>query len=61
MNKAMELLLKRKHSISQISFEVGFKSPSSFTKSFKKQFGKAPSDYLNEAIAKQKEIDGEDE
>ena len=61
MNRAMELLLERKHSISQISFEVGFKSPSSFTKSFKKQFGKAPTEYLNDAIAKQREIDGEDE
>ncbi len=59
MNKAMELLLERKHSISQISFEVGFKSPSSFTKSFKKQFGKAPTEFLNDAIAKQKEIDKE--
>jgi len=55
MNRAMQLLLERKHSVSQISFEVGFKSPSSFTKSFKKQFGKAPTEYLNNAIAKQKE------
>ena len=59
MNKAMELLLKRKHSVSQISYEVGFKSPSSFTKSFKKQFGKAPTEYLNDAIAKQRQEDEE--
>ena len=59
MNKAMQLLLERKHSVSQISFEVGFKSPSSFTKSFKKQFGKAPTDYLNNAIAKQREEEEE--
>ena len=60
MNRAMQLLLERKHSISQISFEVGFKSPSSFTKSFKKQFGKAPTDFLNTAIAKQREEDEEE-
>ena len=60
MNRAMQLLLERKHSVSQISFEVGFKSPSSFTKSFKKQFGKAPTDFLNTAIAKQREEDEED-
>ena len=59
MNRAMQLLLERKHSVSQISFEVGFKSPSSFTKSFKKQFGMAPTDYLNNAIAKQKEEEEE--
>lgn len=57
MNKAMQLLLQRKHSVSQISFEVGFKSPSSFTKSFKKQFGKSPTEYLNDAITKQREED----
>ena len=55
LRKAMEMLLERKLSISQISFEVGFKSPSSFTKSFKKQFGKSPTDFLNNAIAEQKE------
>ncbi len=55
LKKSMELLLERKLSISQISFEVGFKSPSSFTKSFKKQFGKSPTEFLNDAIAEQKE------
>lgn len=55
LNKAMEMLLERKMSISQISYEVGFKSASSFTKSFKKQFGKAPSDYLNDMIHHQLE------
>ncbi len=55
LRKAMEMLLERKLSVSQISFEVGFKSPSSFTKSFKKQFGKSPTDFLNNAIAEQKE------
>ncbi len=47
---AMELLLERKMSISEIAYEVGFKNPSSFTKSFKKHFGKSPSDYLNSLL-----------
>lgn len=55
LRKAMEMLLERKLSVSQISFEVGFKSPSSFTKSFKKQFGKSPTDFLNNAIAEHKD------
>jgi AraC-like DNA-binding protein len=52
MKHAMELLLERKMSISEISSEVGFKNHSSFTKSFKKQFGKSPSEYLNDVIKK---------
>ncbi|MFP5039905.1 two-component regulator propeller domain-containing protein [Parasediminibacterium sp. JCM 36343] len=55
LRKAMEMLLERKLSVSQISYEVGFKSPSSFTKSFKKQYGKSPTSFLNNAIDEQKE------
>jgi signal transduction histidine kinase/ligand-binding sensor domain-containing protein/DNA-binding response OmpR family regulator len=55
LRKAMEMLLERKLSVSQISLEVGFKSPSSFTKSFKKQFGKAPTEFLNDAIAERQD------
>ncbi len=50
MKHAMELLLERKMSISEISSEVGFKNHSSFTKSFKKQYGKSPSEFLNDVI-----------
>ena len=55
LRKAMEMLLERKLSVSQISYEVGFKSPSSFTKSFKKQYGKSPTSFLSDAIDDQKE------
>jgi len=34
------MLLERKHSIADITYEVGFKNPSSFSKSFRKQFGR---------------------
>lgn len=47
---SMELLLERKLSISEIAYEVGFKNPSSFTSSFKKQYGKSPKEYLNDVL-----------
>ena len=50
LKHAMNLLLERKLTISEISYEVGFKNHSSFTKAFKKQFGKSPTEYLNSAI-----------
>ncbi len=53
---AMDLLLERKMNMSEIAYEVGFKNPSSFTKSFKKQFGKSPSEYLNTILENQKAI-----
>ncbi len=53
LKHAQKLLLERKLTISQITFEVGFKSASAFSKAFRKQFGKAPSDYLQDAIASQ--------
>jgi AraC-like DNA-binding protein len=51
---SMELLLERRLNVSEIAYEVGFKSPSSFSKSFKSQFGKSPSEYLKERIGHQK-------
>lgn len=53
IKRSMELLLERKLNVSEIAYEVGFKNPSSFSKSFKKQFGKSPSSYLQIIIDKQ--------
>jgi DNA-binding response OmpR family regulator/anti-sigma regulatory factor (Ser/Thr protein kinase) len=50
IKRSMDLLLERKLSISEIAYEVGFKNPSSFTSSFKKQYGKSPSEYLNDIL-----------
>jgi len=50
LKHAMELLLERKMNVSEIAYEVGFKNPSSFSKSFKKQFGKSPSDFLGNIL-----------
>jgi DNA-binding response OmpR family regulator len=42
---SLELLKNSGKSISEIAYEVGFSSPSYFTKCFKEQFGISPSDY----------------
>lgn len=47
MEKAVELLKTRKYSISDISYQTGFGSHSSFNKVFKKEFGMTPSEYMN--------------
>lgn len=44
-NKACELLLQRKYSVSEISAMVGFSSPSYFSSSFKKVMGCLPTEY----------------
>jgi AraC-like DNA-binding protein len=53
LQRSMQLLLERKLNVSEIAYEVGFKNPSSFSKSFKKQFGKSPSQFLSDLIEKQ--------
>ena len=53
IKRSRELLLERRLNVSEIAYEVGFKNPSSFSKSFKKQFGKSPSQLLNDLIEKQ--------
>ena len=42
---SLELIKNSGKSISEIAYEVGFSSPSYFTKSFKEQFGISPSEY----------------
>lgn len=44
LNKAMELLKTRQYTVSEVCYKVGFGSLSGFSRSFKKQFGIAPSD-----------------
>lgn len=46
LRKAASLLLNKADSVSQIGLMVGFEDHSYFSKSFKKQFGVAPSEYL---------------
>ena len=46
LEKAKDLMRKKHYSISQITFESGFTSPSYFTKCFKKKYGLLPMAYL---------------
>jgi len=46
LERAKELMRKKPYSISQITFDSGFSSPSYFTKCFKKKYGLLPMAYL---------------
>lgn len=45
--KAKRLLTSRSMSVSEVAYEVGFSSPSYFTKCFKEEFGMLPGDVGN--------------
>ncbi|HTI89465.1 MAG TPA: ATP-binding protein [Puia sp.] len=46
LKRAVQLLLERRMSVSQIAEEVGFNSVSYFTRCFSEEFGKSPTQYL---------------
>ncbi len=46
MERAKELIEKKEHSISEISYMVGYKNPQHFTVAFKKVFGILPSSVI---------------
>ncbi len=43
LRKALSLLLENRYSVSEIAYEVGFGTPSYFTKRFQEKYGVAPS------------------
>ncbi|MFY0626833.1 MAG: response regulator [Reichenbachiella sp.] len=45
LKKASQLILEGNHSISEIGYMVGFKTPANFSTSFKSFFGKSPNNY----------------
>ncbi len=47
LKKAAGLILEKKLSVTQIALEVGFNSPSHFTKAFKQIFDCLPSEFIN--------------
>ncbi|MBO9573087.1 MAG: DUF4242 domain-containing protein [Chitinophagaceae bacterium] len=47
LEKARELIKKRRSTISQVTFDAGFASPSYFTKCFKKKYGLLPMTYID--------------
>jgi signal transduction histidine kinase/ligand-binding sensor domain-containing protein/DNA-binding response OmpR family regulator len=52
LKKAIKFMEDGNHSISEIAYKVGFSSPAYFTKCFKEQYGRSPSSYLSQKIAK---------
>lgn len=46
MKRALDLLAQDKLTISEVAYSVGFEMPSSFSRAFKKEFGKSPSEYV---------------
>jgi AraC-like DNA-binding protein len=45
LNLAKEMIEKNTGTISEIAYEVGFNSPSYFSKAFKEKFGVSPSEF----------------
>jgi AraC-like DNA-binding protein len=46
LDEALSLLKKNKNNVSEIAYEIGFSSPSYFSKCFYKRYGHLPSEYL---------------
>lgn len=46
LKQALKLMESRLYTLAEIAYKTGFTSPSYFTKSFKEQYGKTPSEYL---------------
>jgi AraC-like DNA-binding protein len=47
LEKALDLMKRKRDNISEITFDAGFTSPSYFTKCFKKKYGLLPMTYLD--------------
>jgi len=47
MNRAKEYLLSGEYSISETAYKVGYSLPTNFTRTFTKQFGESPTQYMN--------------
>jgi DNA-binding response OmpR family regulator/two-component sensor histidine kinase len=50
LKKAVQLLESENYNVSEIAYKVGFNDPSYFSRIFKKQFGKSPSDYVEKSF-----------
>ncbi len=53
LKKAIGLLSEYRYNISEVSYMVGFNSISYFNRCFKQQFGKTPSDFLDNGMEKE--------
>lgn len=52
LKKAAKLLIEKKLSVTQIALEIGFSSPSHFTKAFKQMFDCLPSEFITKSESK---------
>ncbi len=50
LKKAVQLLESENYNVSEIAYKVGFSDPSYFSRIFKKQYGKSPSDYVEKSF-----------
>ncbi len=50
LKKSMTLLKTTNQNISEIAYSVGFSDPAYFTRCFRKEFGKAPTEYINRKV-----------
>jgi signal transduction histidine kinase/ligand-binding sensor domain-containing protein/DNA-binding response OmpR family regulator len=48
LKRAVQLLGKKQFTVSEVAYRTGFNDPAYFTRVFKKQFGKAPTEYLEQ-------------
>jgi transcriptional regulator GlxA family with amidase domain len=46
LKQALKLMETKQHTLSEVAYLTGFNSASYFTRSFKEEYGKAPSEYL---------------
>lgn len=46
LQRAADLLIRRTGTVAEIGYEVGFSVPENFTRSFRKQFGLSPTEYV---------------
>jgi len=50
LKKALQMLESENYNIAEIAYKVGFNDPSYFSRAFKKQFGKVPSEYVEKGF-----------
>jgi ligand-binding sensor domain-containing protein/signal transduction histidine kinase/DNA-binding response OmpR family regulator len=49
LKQALTLMESKKYTLAEIAYQTGFASPSYFSKSFREQYGKAPSEFMHES------------
>ncbi|MDB4303776.1 helix-turn-helix transcriptional regulator, partial [Desulfosarcina sp.] len=53
LNHAAQLLSKKKYSVSEIAYHVGFNDPKYFGKCFRHKFEMSPTDYSHKHLGKE--------